>query len=70
MFPTLIKLTQKHLQKLGEASKRYYDQQLTTLMGQLDAPFPARMTLPEQGAFELGYYHQTQKRFEKRNKED
>ena len=30
--------------------------------------FPARMTLPEQGAFELGYYHQTQKRYEKKNK--
>ena len=39
-------------------------------MGRLDTPFPARMTLPEQGAFELGYYHQTQKRFEKRNKEE
>lgn len=70
VFPTLIKLAQKHLQKLSEGSKRYYNQQLTDLMGRLDTPFPARMTLPEQGAFELGYYHQTQKRFEKRNKEE
>ena len=70
VFPALIKLAQKHLQKLNEGSKRYYNQQLTDLMGRLDTPFPARMTLPEQGAFELGYYHQTQKRFEKRNKEE
>ena len=70
VFPTLIKLAQKHLQKLNESSRRHFNQQLTDLMGRLDTPFPARMTLPEQGAFELGYYHQTQKRFEKRNKEE
>lgn len=69
-FPTLIKLAQKHLQKLGDGSRCYYDRQLTSLMCKLDASFPTRLTLPEQGAFELGYYHQTQKRYEKRNKED
>ena len=35
-------------------------------MNRMNAPFPARMTLPEQGAFEIGYYHQTQKRYEKK----
>ena len=28
--------------------------------------YPARLTLPEQGAFQLGYYHQTHKRYEKK----
>ena len=39
-------------------------------MGMIHEGFPARMTLPEQGAFQLGYYHQTQKRYEKKNKEE
>ncbi len=66
VFPTLLKLAQKHLQKLSTGSSIYYNQQITDLMGRLDKPFPARMTLPEQGAFEIGYYHQTQKRYEKK----
>ena len=39
-------------------------------MVKLSQPYPAHMTLPEQGAFEIGYYHQTQKRYEKKDKED
>ena len=70
VFPTLVKLAQKHLQKLAPGSKIFYNQQLTDLMGKLSQPYPARMTLPEQGAFEIGYYHQTQKRYEKKDKED
>ena len=70
IFPTLLKLAQKHLQKLEGGQYVFYDRQLTALMGMIHEEFPARMTLPEQGAFELGYYHQTQKRYEKRNKEE
>ena len=70
VFPTLIKLAQKHLQKLGNGSQIYYNQQLTELMGKMTQTYPTRMTLPEQGAFEIGYYHQTQKRYEKKNKEE
>ena len=70
VFPTLIKLAQKHLQKLGQGSKVFYNRQLTDLIGRMTQTDPARMTLPEQGAFEIGYYHQTQKRFEKKDKEE
>ena len=35
-------------------------------MSRIQQPFPKRMTLPEQGAFELGYYHQMQERFTKK----
>ena len=70
IFPTLIKLAQKHLQKLDTGNSIYYNRQLTELIGMIHEDFPARMTLPEQGAFEIGYYHQTQKRYEKRNKEE
>lgn len=70
VFPTLIKLAQKHLQKLGQGSRVFYSRQLTELMGKMTQPYPVRMTLPEQGAFEIGYYHQTQKRYEKKDRED
>ena len=70
VFPTLIKLAQKHLQKLEKGGQVYYNQQLTELIGRITQTYPARMTLPEQGAFEIGYYHQTQKRYEKKNKEE
>lgn len=67
VFPTLLKLAQKHLQKLSTGNEIYYSKQIAELMGKIRQEFPARMTLPEQGAFEIGYYHQTQKRFEKKN---
>ena len=66
VFPTLIKLAQKHLQKLSEGQRIYYDRQITELAGRLDQPFPARLNLPEQGTFEIGYYHQVQKHFTKK----
>lgn len=70
VFPTLVKLAQKHLQKLEKGSRTFYNQQITALMSKLDETFPTRMTLPEQGAFELGYYHQTQKRYAKKSEEE
>lgn len=70
VFPTLLKLAQKHQQKLGTAGSIYYSKQIGQLVATMDTDFPARMTLPEQGAFEIGYYHQTQKRFEKKNTEE
>lgn len=69
-FPTLIRLAQKHLGKLNVAQATYYSKQMTELVGKLRSEFPPRLTLPEQGAFEIGYYHQTQKRFTKKNEEE
>ncbi len=70
VFPLLIKLAQKHLHKLETnkeiKKKGYFDKQIAILMGMMDESFPARMTLPEQGAFQIGYYHQTQKRYTKK----
>lgn len=70
VFPTLIKLAQKHLQKLSTQNSVYYNRQITDLLSRLDKDFPARMNLAEQGAFEIGYYHQNQKRFAKKNEEE
>ena len=70
-FPTLLRLSQKHLQKLNDGLATYYDKQITELMAQLpESGFPARLSLPDQGKFTIGYYHQTQKRFTKKNEEE
>ena len=66
VFPTLVNLAQKHLRKLDEGKKIFYDKQLTELMSKLGEIYPNRMNLPQQGAFQLGYYHQTQYRFTKK----
>ena len=69
VFPVLIKLKNSHIKKLereiGGGSKIYYEKLLTELMGKINA-FPQRLSLEEQGKFMLGYYHQTQKKYEKR----
>ena len=70
-FPTFIKLSQKHLQKLPKERAIFYRKLITELMGRFsENGFPARLSLPEQGAFEIGYYHQTQERFAKKNEEE
>ena len=70
-FPTLLRLSQKHLRKLNDGLATYYDSQITELMAQLpESGFPARLSLPDQGKFAIGYYHQTQKRFAKKNEEE
>lgn len=70
-FPTLLRLSQKHLRKLNDGLATHYDKQITELMAQLpESGFPARLSLPDQGKFAIGYYHQTQKRYVKKNEEE
>lgn len=70
-FPTLLRLSQKHLRKLNDGLATHYDKQITELMAQLpESGYPARLSLPDQGKFTIGYYHQTQKRYAKKNEEE
>ena len=48
----------------------YFEKILTSLQAKLPAEgLPLRLTLEQQGKFILGYYHQTQKRYEKKGEE-
>ncbi|MPN31564.1 hypothetical protein SDC9_179038 [bioreactor metagenome] len=67
-FPTLLKLNRHHLAK-DESWGWRYEKQIGELLAKLDAeddPYPARLTLDEQGLFILGYYHQKQARYTKK----
>ncbi len=66
VFPLLINLAQKHLAKLDGGLATYYDKKITELNSRITCTLPARMSLPEQSAFQIGYYHETQKRYTKK----
>lgn len=71
IFPILMKLANHHLRKLrgDKSSSVYFEKMLGQLQNKInmtDKPIPSRLSLEEQGIFVLGYYHQTQKFFEKK----
>lgn len=78
VFPLLERLTNHHLRKLARLArddkmKTYnpyynYEKQMRELMGMLDASkgIPKTLNAEEQGMFILGYYQQTQARYEKK----
>lgn len=66
VFPLLLNLAQKHLAKLDVGLATYYDKKITELNSRITCTLPARMSLPEQSAFQIGYYHETQKRYTKK----
>lgn len=68
VFPVLINLAQKHLKKLPDGQRVYYEKSLQSVLDKLDEDFPTRLNLPQQGSFQLGYYQQKQARYQ--NKED
>ena len=77
VFPILRNLAIKHLEKLkkmGENEKKlafFYEKKIIELNGRTKVTFPARMSLAEQNYFQLGYYHETQRRYTaKTNKEE
>lgn len=68
IFPVLMKLKNSHIRKIErekEGKKIYFEKLLTELMGKI-TEFPKRLTLEEQGYFILGYYHQVQQIYEKK----
>lgn len=73
IFPILINLAQKHLKKLRRNNTGlviFYDKQLTDLCSRIGENYPSRMNLPQQGSFQLGYYHQTQSRYQKKEEKE
>ena len=66
IFPVLDSLCQKHLRKLEAGLRISYDRQIGQIKNVLGESYPVRLSLPEQGSFNLGYYHQKQFRYTKK----
>ncbi|MCM1566920.1 MAG: type I-C CRISPR-associated protein Cas8c/Csd1 [Dehalobacter sp.] len=69
VFPVLLRLSQHHISKAdyGYAS----DKRIADILDKLAMeknPFPANLSLEEQGVFILGYYHQKNALYQKNNK--
>ena len=69
VFPLLIKLAQKHLRKIKGDNVAFYvylEKQLSAHLNKIHNDYPDHLSLQDQGIFQLGYYHETQKRYEKK----
>lgn len=69
VFTTLLRLKNAHLKKLTDSAAAYFER----LIGEVVAPmteFPRQLTLPDQGRFALGYYHQRQAFFARKDAPD
>lgn len=66
VFPTLDKLALKHLKKLKGGQKVYFERQVGMIKNILGETNPRRLNFPEQGSFVLGYYHQKEARYVKK----
>lgn len=59
VFTTLLRLKNAHLKKLNDGQVNYFERLIGEVMGLLP-DFPRQLTLPQQAKFALGYYHQRQ----------
>lgn len=69
IFPILNLLCEKHLKKLEPGKRIFWEKQISDLKNRLGESYPLRLTLPEQGSFDLGYYHQKQSRYTKKEEQ-
>ncbi|MDL2258968.1 type I-C CRISPR-associated protein Cas8c/Csd1, partial [Eubacteriales bacterium OttesenSCG-928-K08] len=69
VFPTLLRLSHAHVGKLEKRLAVYFEKEKGQLMEKLsgdETAFPAQLDLNGQGQFILGYYHQVQARYTKK----
>lgn len=66
IFALLVQLSQKHLAKLSEGQTIFYSKLIQEITDHIPDELPTRLSLPEQASFYLGYYHQTQDRYTKK----
>lgn len=67
VFPTLINLAQKHLKKIGGGLAVVLEKKMQGILDKLPESYPTRLSLPEQGSFQLGYYHQNIVRYQSKD---
>jgi CRISPR-associated protein Csd1 len=67
VFPTLLNLNVHHLEKLENHTKGFIEKLKGEIMETLPvAGFPAHLSLTDQGRFFVGFYHQRQALFTKK----
>jgi CRISPR-associated protein Csd1 len=69
VFPRLIRMNQHHISKLEGGKKVVAEKRIQEIIGRINA-FPSHLGLVDQGLFAIGYYHQRQDFFTKKEKSD
>ena len=59
VFTTLLRLKNAHLKRLGDGQVAFFERLIGEIMQPL-TDFPRQLALPQQAKFALGYYHQRQ----------
>lgn len=70
IFPKLIKSAHIYMEKLEGGLKIYYNNMIMEIIGGIDESYPMSMNLQDQGIFQVGYYHQQQKLFTKKEEKN
>lgn len=71
VFATILNLSSHHSEKLNEGSKIFYEKLKQEIIDKLPADgFPAHLDLQDQGRFFVGFYHQRQYFFNKKDDND
>ena len=65
VFGNLMRLKNHHLGKLSQGRSIYFEKLLGEVIAEVPS-FPAHLSLDEQGDFAIGYYHQWQDFFTKK----
>lgn len=73
-FPIIVDRAQKYLRKLKAKNKeglaRYYSGMMDEIIGNFGESYPAHLSLEDQGIFQIGYYHQRQRMYAKKEEKD
>ena len=72
VFATIINLSSHHMEKLtNEGKKIFFEKMKQEIIDKIPASgFPAHLDLQDQGRFFIGYYHQRQEFFTKKEEEN
>ena len=70
VFPQLLKLKNHHLDKIDERFKKYYERLIGEIMDGLGGSMPSHLSMEDQARFAIGYYHQRQDFFKKKDSEN
>lgn len=72
VFATILNLSSHHMEKLtNEGRKIFYEKMKQEIIDKIPATgFPAHLDLQDQGRFFIGYYHQRQELFKKKEDEN
>ena len=71
VFPVLIKLSNAHQKSMkNEKEHIKYANLLGELYAKIDEEYPKQLSLQDQGIFQIGYYHQKQKFFTKKEEQE